>query len=144
MKLTDFEMACPSDAPQRQVNSFFGSNGAYLRLEARRPADPLDGEFEVESLAALLTDPTIRDADDRRVAIELQLDFPVPFVYPQVRAIIMPDQFKTAIYVDAYLNGPGRGVVPVFYPMSPMKRALDYQVPIEEFAIRLQQSWGWL
>src|SRR5262249_4149893 len=73
MQLAHFELRCPSDAPQIYVTSFFGDNDAYLRVEARRRNLEDAGEFEAESMVALLTDRNNNAADDRRAALELQV-----------------------------------------------------------------------
>lgn len=143
MQLADFEMACPSDAPQRHVASFFGSNSAYLRLRGQRPSASLAGEFEVDSLLALLTDQSIEHADDRRVSIELQVAAPVPLRHPTLLAMILPDELMNAPFIQSFRAGPGSEVDMLFYPLSPLKKGTDYQVPIEERAMELQESWGW-
>lgn len=142
MSMQDFELACPSDAPQRHVASFFGSNAEYLRLHARPPAVCFRGEFEVGSLVALLTDPRIDRADDRRTAVELQLSDPVPMKAPYVRALILPDELPQARFVQDFLQS-ANGLIDVqTYELTPLKPAREYQALIEQKVIALQKSWG--
>ncbi len=142
MSMDDFELACRADAPRRHVASFFGTNLNYLKLQARRPHHPFDGEYEVDSMAALLTDPSISSADDRRVAIELQLSEPVPLQAPQVKAIILPEELLQARFLQPFLEGAGASIEIYYYYLMPLKPNQEYQSLLEQSAIDLQRHWG--
>ena len=141
MQMSDFELECPSDAPQRHVTSFFGSNIDYLRVRARAPAVGCMGEFEAESMTALLTDRNISAADDRRTALELQSNEVIPFTHPIVRGLIIPDELLKAPFIRKLISSPSFKIDVCTYPLAHMKPAREYQVFLEERAIELQQLW---
>lgn len=143
MRLSDFELECPSDAPQRHVTSFFGSNVDYLRLRARVPTVNCTGEFEAESMIALLTDRNIGAADDRRTALELQTDKPIALTHPIVRGLIVPDELLKAPFLRDFTTRPTSSKIEVHtYPLAHLKPAKEYQVLLEERAIEFQERWG--
>jgi hypothetical protein len=142
MSMSDFELECPSDAPQRHVTSFFGTNGDYLRARVRPPPKSYSGEFEVDSMFAMLTDRNTNSADDRRVAVELQTASAVPIRHPYVKAIVLPDELLQAAFIQEFIAGPGTDVELFGYELSPLKQAREYQALLEEKAALLQQEWG--
>lgn len=139
MQLADFELACTDEAPRRHVQSFFGTNKAYLYVKPANPPLPYEGEFEVESIVSMLTDRDSEQSDDRRLAIELQVDEPVPFDVSSVLALIFPDELRQAAWLDSYLKGSGAGIEILTYVLQPLKKASDYQVSLEEKAIEVQE-----
>lgn len=142
MQLSDFELACKSDAPQRHVTSYFGSNDGYLRLQAKAPAGGLSGEYEAEAIYLLLTDLSTESADDRRIAVELQLDDTVTFDAANVLAIVVPEELQSVSYFKTFLSGPGAGVDVLTYQQSNFKLAREYQGLLEERAIDFQKVRG--
>jgi hypothetical protein len=142
MRLVDFGLDCPSDAPQRHVTSFFGTNEKYLRQQAKIPEVAYKGEFEVECLVALLTDRNIKLADDRRTALELQTDQVVPFAHPTVRGLVVPDELLDAPFLKNFLSSTGSRIDVRPYSLSPLKLSTDYQALLEERAADLQEHWG--
>lgn len=142
MKLADFELACPGDAPQRSVAAFFGTNADYLRASPSQPPKPYQGEFEVESVVELLKDPGSSKADDRRLAVELQVSRPVAFDATSVLALVVPDELVQAAWFDSFLNGPGAGIEVCTYQILLLRRAGDYQALLEERAQTIQQTRG--
>jgi len=144
MKLPDFELACTTDAPQRSVAAFFGTNEKYLQVQASRPSRAYDGEFEVESLVELLNDPDASTADDRRLATELQVGSAVPFDSSSVIAIIMPDELQQAPWMDAFLKGSGSGIEVVPYQTVLLRNAGHYQALLETEASAFQRKRGFV
>lgn len=142
MQLADFELACPGDAPQRSVAAFFGTNADYLRAIPSQPPKPYQGEFEVESVVELLKDPRSAEADDRRLAIELQVGRQVAFDATSVLALIVPDELVQAAWFDSFVSGPGTGVEVATYQMMLLRRAGDYQALLEERAQTIQEARG--
>ena len=132
MTLADFELAQGSDAPQRCVSAFFGSTNNYFRLEGQKPVLPYDGEFEVESLVALVNDPDASTADDRRMAVELQVGLDIPFDRTTIAALLIPDELEATQWLQAFLAGPGAGVAVVGYERGTLRKAGDYQVLLED------------
>jgi hypothetical protein len=144
MRLQDFELTCPSDAHQRQVAAFFGSNRDYLRLKVRTPAASYAGAFEAQSLLSLFTDRNAEASDDRRAAIELQLTQNLPFEFPTVKALILPDEMRQAPYVESFLASRGAKIQILEYEMAPLKSAQQYQYFLETKVVELQDAWGFL
>jgi hypothetical protein len=130
--------------PQRQVSAFFGDNARYLRIDARKPVVPYAGLFEVQSLVSLLTDHNTATSDDRRGTVELQVTETVPFEYPTVRALILPDELLQAPYLQSFLNTRGAGIEIEEYALTPLRDAREYQYYMEAQVLRLQAAWGFL
>ena len=97
--------------------------------------------YQVEALVSMITDTDALYADDRRLAIELQIDQPIPFAWPQVRALILPRDIKESQYLSTFLDGPGHGVEIRWYDVAPLKLALEYQGLLEHLALELQSDW---
>lgn len=142
MQLADFEFACSSDAPNRHVASFFGTNTAYLGVKGCIPPIPYSGEFEVESLVTLLNDTDTTTADDRRLAVELQVGEVIPFDDPVVWALIIPDELQQAPWLKAYLGARRTTIECLTYMLTPLKPPSDYQALLEDRAVQLQQRRG--
>jgi hypothetical protein len=141
MCLSDFELEAEAAAPRRHVSAFFGNSRNYLRLRARRPQVPFAGEFEVESLVALLEDPESVSADDRRLALEMQLAEEVPFDASSVCAILAPDELLEAPWLNDFLAlNTSIEVVP--YELELQRRAGHYQALLEQIVRELQARRG--
>lgn len=142
MKLSDFELICSPDAPKKSIAAFFGNNVNYLRATSTAPPKPYDGEFEVESVVELLRDPSSHDADDRRLAIELQVGKKIDFDSKAILALIAPDELEEAIWFQEFMNGPGRGIIVSTYKTMLLRRIGEYQALLEEHALEIQESRG--
>lgn len=142
MQLKDFELACSQDAPQRSVAAFFGTNHDYLRANSALPPKPYKGEFEVESVVELLKDPSIQDADDRRLAIELQVGEDIAFNSKSILALVIPDELEEATWFESFLAGSGKGIEVSTYKTMLLRRAGDYQALLEDRALDIQEVRG--
>jgi hypothetical protein len=89
----------------------------------------------------MLSDTDASRADDRRLAIELQIEKPIPFHSPLVRALILPRDLESTPYLSSFLAGPGRGIEVRWFDLSPLKLASEYQALLEDLAFRLQADW---
>jgi hypothetical protein len=138
----DFELECPSDAPQRHVTSFFHNNANYVRVKAQEPSVPYAGELEVDSLATLLTDTNIENADDRRIAVELQVATSIAMTQANIRGLILPEEIHGAPYVQSFLAGPGAGIEVFDYVPTRHNLGGEYQGLLEHGARKLQEAWG--
>ena len=143
MELRDFELTPLNSAPERYVSSLFGSNDDYLVLKPVVPAvESYAGQFEVEAMVSMLTDPDISSADDRRLALELQLMDPIPFDRSVVKGLIVPRSLLSAPYFKNFISHTGTGIDVVTYDSAPLRLARDYLVLLEQHARELQQKWG--
>ena len=142
MTLADFQLAQSSEAPQRCISAFFGSSNKYLRLEGQKPSLPYAGEFEVESLVALFNDPDATTADDRRLAVELQIGLSIPFDDTTIAALLIPDELKATEWMTTFSAGPGSGVTLIDYERGTLRKAGDYQVLLEDKVKAVQKQLG--
>lgn len=142
MELSDFELACSDNAPERHVQAFFGSNLDYLQLKGVEPPPACQGSFEAESIVKLIKDESNESADDRRIAVELQLDAPIAFDASTVMALIVPDELTQATWLEAFAAGAGAGVALHTYPLAVVRRASHYQVFLEEMVAEIQKDRG--
>jgi len=145
MRVSDFELDCSMDMPQKYVAAFFdGSNLHYLLLKVRSPALSHKTEFEVESFVALLMDRCTHNADDRKTSPELQVDQSISLRYPLVKAIILPEEMRQAPLLKSFASGAGAGIEMRGYHLSPNKPAIEYQALLEDTTRKLQEGWGLL
>lgn len=141
MELCDFELTSLVDAHRRYIASFFGTNRNYLALKPTVPPLAYAGAFEVEAMVALLQDPAIVRADDRKLAFELQVQAPIPLRAPWVRALILPKLRPIPSYLASFLNGPGQGIEVRWFDVDPYKQAKDYVTVLEALAKEMQTKW---
>jgi hypothetical protein len=144
MTLRDFELACGDDAPSRHVQAFFGTNNDYMLLNALTPGPPCPGHFEVESMTRMIADTSADPADDRRLAVELQVATPVPFDASSIISIIVPDELTQVAWFNDYFAGPGMGIDVQTYPLALLRRASHYQVALEQKVMEIQKNRGLL
>ena len=142
MQLSDFELACLENAPQKYVAAFFNTNEDYLLVKPHDPPLSYRGEYEVDCFVTLLKDTDTPAADDRRLAVELQVGKQIPFDSSTVRALILPAEQLQAPFLDAYMKGPGKDIHVATYNYVPMKQLKEYQSQLEDQAKRLNESWG--
>lgn len=131
MNIEMFEMPCGDSAPERQVSAFYGCADGYLSMNPITPLINYSGEFEIESLVELIRDPSNEMADDRRLAIELQLETDLDFMPPNLFALIVPDLFLQAEWFNNWANGIGRDVQIKTYKHSPRRLTAHYQSELE-------------
>lgn len=144
MQLSDFELECSNGDPQRHVSAFFQNNSNYLKLIPKTPPKPYAGQFEVESLVAILTDPSAEKADDRRLAVELQVGQIVPFDSSTVVAVVIPDELEQAPWLQAFLATKGAGIEVIKYELAPLRHGGHYQALLEERTVKLHEDRGYL
>lgn len=143
MELQDFEIECSCEAAQRHVSAFFLTNEQYVRLQPSDPTIPYVGDFEVESIVHLLADPSALNADDRRLAVELQLERSVPFESPWIVALIVPNVLTQAPWLETF-SARNPGVEVLTYEAAQLRTAGHYQALLEERAVALQHAKGWI
>lgn len=131
MTLPQFEMPCGDFASERHVQVFFENAKRYLSMEPRRPTTPYYGEFEAEAVAELLVDPSSEIADDRRLAVELQLNGDLKLAPPNLAALVIPDHLVNAPWFTEWRNNVGSGVDLLTYELSPRKTTGHYQSELE-------------
>jgi hypothetical protein len=141
MELRDFDLTRLVDSPRRYVPSFYASNWDYLRLKPRLPTVPYSDYYQVEALVSMINDTDGSRADDRRLAIELQIEKPIAFAWPQVRALILPRDLESTSYLSSFLAGPGRGVEVRWFDVAPLKLATEYQALLEHLALEFHKDW---
>ncbi|HXE37554.1 MAG TPA: hypothetical protein VN639_03695, partial [Azonexus sp.] len=137
MRLSQFEMPCGDFASERHVYVFFENAKRYLSMEPRRPTTPYDGEFEAETVAELLIDPSSEIADDRRLAVELQLSLDIKLAPPNLAALVIPDHLINVPWFLEWKNNTGSGVELLTYELSPRKTTGNYQSELESLTNRL-------
>jgi hypothetical protein len=142
MGLPDFELECGDSAPARHVQAFFGSNAGYLDLKGIVPPPVCTGSFEAESIVKMIHDTSAYSADDRRMAVELQVGSPVPIDAAHVIALIVPDELTQAGWFSDFAIGQGKNIEIETYELALLRRASHYQVLLEEKAAGIQRNRG--
>ncbi|MBK5168926.1 hypothetical protein [Paraburkholderia domus] len=138
--LRDFELPLRCGAPAKCVRAFYGSNENYWVGNALRSPLNCSGELEVAAVSDMISDLAGDPADDRRLAIEMVLGGRIPLNREYVRALVVPDQLKTADYV---LRCQYEKNIPVFaYRVYPRKTIIEHQAYIEETVRKVQEVNG--
>jgi len=137
MKLSEFHMPCGMNAAEKHVSEFFGSRSKYLAMAPVRPSRSYAGEFEVEAITEILNDHSAEPADDRRLAIELQLGHELKLTNKDVAAIVIPESISEAQWLTSWQAGAGSGVQIRTYPLRPLHAAGHYQAKLEEICAEL-------
>ncbi|MDO9113942.1 MAG: hypothetical protein Q7U63_09115 [Polaromonas sp.] len=137
MQLSGFHMPCGQDAAERHVSEFFGSRSSYLAMEPSQPSRSYAGEFEVEAINEMLNDGSAEHADDRRLAIELQLNRNLTLTGADTAALVIPESISEAEWLLNWQAGPGAGVVVRTYQLRPLHTAGHYQAKLEEICAEL-------
>ena len=144
MSISDFELACDIQIPPKHVSAFFRTNKAYLDLVCNGVSIPYCGEFEVESIVSLLSAQSTATADDRRLAMELQIAKSIVFDSSSILGLIIPDEIRQANWFDVFIRGPGAGIELLDYQFSKQRQAIQYQTTLEKIAADLQKTRGLL
>lgn len=137
MKLSEFCMPCGNDAAERHVAEFFGDRKRYLSMEPIRPNRSYAGEFEVEAIAEILNDRSFAPADDRRLAVELQVDRKLLLQSDEAFALVIPESISEAEWFTKWLEGQGAGIVIKTYQLRPLHTAGHYQAALEDICAEL-------
>jgi hypothetical protein len=140
MSVSDFELPCQASASQRHIAEFFGSNSSYLALKGQMPSRSFHGEFEVEFISELVAERSNEPADDRRLAIELQLNRTIPFASPMIAALVVPDLLLDSGWFQTWMATGGQHVHIETYEFEPLRVAAHYQVALESCARQLVES----
>jgi hypothetical protein len=142
MLLGDFALRCRDISARQHVSAFFGSNKNYIEMTSTLPRISTCGEFEVEAIMRLLMDPDAESADDRRLAIELQIEHPLAFDTSCVVALIVPDELAQSTWFRKFADGPGAGIEICSYQMSLQRQSNQYQALLEHLAVEVQTRMG--
>jgi hypothetical protein len=137
MELSGFHMPCGESAAERHVSAFFGSRKRYLAMEPTRPVRPYAGEFEVEAVTEMLNDNSSEPADDRRLAIELQLKRSLNLTSLDTAAIVIPESISEAEWLVDWHATAGANVAIRSYQLRPLHTAGHYQAKLEEICAEL-------
>jgi hypothetical protein len=130
--LTDYSLGKHAEFARRFVSAFYTSNAAYWDMKASVPEGNLAMLSLVKVLEHMLTDRSSAPADDRRFAIEMAVDVPVPFNKKYIKAIIAPMDTVVACSELGFENE--YGIELISYPFSPGRRPEYYQVKLEDLA----------
>ncbi len=144
MQLDHFELKCSIDVPQRHVAAFFRTNTEYMRLNSTAPKTPYVGEFEVEAIVNMLADSSATSADDRRLAVELQVGEKIQFDNSSILALIVPDEIQQAPFFNNFFSTYGKGIQLVTYRFAALRNAGHYQSKLEDSAYGIQQELGYI
>lgn len=92
MSMEDFQLSPGLDMPARLVTQFYGSNeNYYLGQPHSQEIPPL--EFEVALYYNLISGKAKTHYDDRRSAVEVQTDAPIPLNKETVLLVVLPTIF---------------------------------------------------
>lgn len=136
----DFGLPATSEAARKHVSAFFQSNKNYLTVHPTMPSVAYHGEFEVEQLAHILFDLDAVEADTRRIAMELQVDTPLPLDQTIIDALVLPSELQDAPWYQAFRDGSGAGIKIKPYNLQLNRRLEEYQLLLEEIVVSIQLS----
>lgn len=130
MSLDDFEVAADANAAQKIIGTFFASPRAYFNLKPRA-ADEFEARFDVnvleEEIKALHKLIAFKEGavDDRRFAIEYQIEGDWALEKDKVLAVVLPESYIESERVVSYIEND-LGAEIITYPFYPMKKEYHY------------------
>ena len=130
MDLNDFAVERDSEAVEKIIGTFFGTNKSYYLLKSRGSAD-FESRFDVgvldEEVKALHKLITLKHSalDDRRFAIELQTEHDVALVKEQVLAIVLPESYLENSRVVQFIERDLNAKI-LTYPVFPLNKNYYY------------------
>jgi hypothetical protein len=136
----DFALPATNDAARKHVSAFFQSNDNYLKANPKTPQLEHHGEFEVEQLKHILSDIDAEESDTRRLAMELQVDTPIPLNPSIVDSVVLPAELQDSAWLTAFVNGSGAGISIVAYDLQHNRRLDEYQMLLESYVVSPQLS----
>lgn len=140
MHLDDFALGDDALMAQRHVRAFFGSNRNYLLCSAMSPTGVTGVEYEVETLVRMYQDTGAGGAgDDRRHAVELQIDHVVEFKSDTIFAVVLPEECMDRPELVAL---EAAGIELVGYQLVKQRPESEYQTELESLARAAQRKAG--
>jgi hypothetical protein len=159
MALKDFELACTADAARKVIAAFFGSAVNYLKTAAQMGSKSCAGDFEVAAVFDLFRtygtyrsqggnadSPSAREpikVDDRRIAVELQLDADVSLDEQVLRAVIYPDELGPVEWLERFKR-THPSIMFSEYMTGFDKTPGNFQALLEDRAFGLQKEMGYV
>jgi len=92
MEIEHFSITPNRDSAARTVATFYDTNESYFRGMLRGDINPPASEIEVSAFLSIAGTAAMTPADDRRSAIEVQIDRDIQLTSANVEAIILPEQ----------------------------------------------------
>lgn len=104
MEIKDFELNASLGAVTEAVDVFYGTNAGYFKGAPKKniPVSPMD--IEAEAFVSLISTPARTPADDRRSAIEIQLQNSIDLTNVRVLAVILPEQLLDDQRVEQFIE----------------------------------------
>jgi hypothetical protein len=136
MEVEEFEVQSDSEAAEKIVGTFFGTNRNYFLLKSRAKGD-FEARFDVgileEEIRALYKLVTLKDSklDDRRFAIELQSDHQLELVSDNVLAIVLPEPYIEDPRVVSDVEDQLKAQM-ITYPLYPLRKDYYYYAIYEK------------
>ena len=136
MEVEEFEVQSDSEAAEKIVGTFFGTNRNYFLLKSRAKGD-FEARFDVgileEEIRALYKLVTLKDSklDDRRFAIELQSDHQLELVSDNVLAVVLPEPYIEDPRVVSDVEDQLKAQM-ITYPLYPLRKDYYYYAIYEK------------
>lgn len=138
MKRENFELDADMVSPLRHVSAFFQNNLNYWECTTCIQPKATGAELEAETLCKIYNDTSPPGgADDRKHAVELQIDHPIPLDDKAILAIILPRQCLDYEFVKSFKATTGFGIDFIGYDLNHHKSAAEYQSSLEDRAKEL-------
>ena len=112
--IDDFELEGKIGSTRKVVKHFFGSNNNYFKarvVSALKGADPAN--FSLSSYLNLINAQGSFIADDRRLAIEVQLSTPLQLTNQSLQTVIIPDDAMDSVQWKTWARQIG--IKPEYY-----------------------------
>lgn len=91
MSIRDFLLEPSLDIPSHVVSKFFGTNNKYIKGIAKETLKIPSLEFEAQSYYNLITDNNFDHYDNRKLSIEIQINYSLSLVSSNVLLVVLPD-----------------------------------------------------
>lgn len=145
MELRHFQLDADARSPPRHVSAFFLSNRNYLNCDAKTQPTASGAEVEAETLFRIYNDTTSTDdVDDRRHAVEVQINSSIPLHGSHILAIILPTQCLDHEFIRTFRATTGGSIEFLGYELNRHKNSKEYQQTLEDQSTTLQAKRGML
>ncbi len=145
MELHHFELDADEGSPPRHVAAFFQNNNNYLNCVTTTQPAASGAEMEAETLYRIYNDTTSTDEiDDRRHAVEVQINSRIPLDDSHILAIILPNQCLDYEFIKTFRATTAGRIEFLGYELNRHKGSKEYQQTLEDKSRDVQARRGML
>ncbi|WPV67828.1 hypothetical protein [Chitinophaga sp. LS1] len=138
MRLEDFMITPHLPAIEKVVQFFFDNNMGYYQGSAIQQIKYDLIQTPIEAYHALITNKCLSQADDRKMSVEIQVNYPLLLTKETVEAIILPEMLATNSIIKTFVSDTAAAVISI--PNYGLPFNMYYVFYLEEIKKFLQKK----